>query len=97
VTKGKNEEAWMSDASTGKDGGGPGAVRLVCKPDRRVEILDHIATEWSAAPGLCLRLDEAQARWRLAPDTCAQLLELLVEAELVERRGDGRYGWARRV
>lgn len=86
----------MTDASTGKNGEGPGTVKLVYKPDRRVEILDRIATEWSESPDLCLRLDEAQARWRLAPDTCAQLLDLLVETELVERRRDGRYGWAGR-
>lgn len=86
----------MTDASTLQDGEAPGTVKLVSKPDRRVEILDRMATEWSEAPDLRLRLDEVQARWRLAPDTCAQLLDLLVEAELLERQRDGRYGWARR-
>lgn len=86
----------MTDASTRIDGEGPGTVRLVYKRDRRAEILDRIATEWSETPNLCLGLDEARARWRLAPDTCAQLLDVLVETELVERRRDGRYGWAGR-
>lgn len=86
----------MSDPSTPQDGEAPGAVRLMSKPDRRVEILDRMAREWSKAPDLRLRLEDVQARWCLAPDTCAQLLDLLVEAELLDRQRDGRYGWARR-
>jgi DNA-binding IclR family transcriptional regulator len=86
----------MTDASTPQGGDAPGTVRLVSKPDRRAEILHRMAAEWSETPDLRLRLDEVQARWRLAPDTCAQLLDLLVDAELLERQRDGRYGWARR-
>jgi hypothetical protein len=72
----------------------PYEVHLVYKSDRREEILQRMIVEWNRSPGLCLRLDDAQARWELARDTCAQLLDVLVEDRVLERRRDGAYGLA---
>jgi hypothetical protein len=67
-------------------------VRLVPKPDRREQVVQHIAQHWPLTPGLRLTAADVALCWQLSPATCEELLETLVRDEVIVRYPDRTYG-----
>lgn len=54
--------------------------------------IEHLAVriraEFHEMPGLRLTLSQAQRLWGLAPDICAQVVDILVDRDVLRRRGN---------
>ncbi len=48
----------------------------------------RIRAEFHEMPGLRLTLSQAQRLWGLAPEICAQVVDVLVDRDVLRRRGN---------
>jgi hypothetical protein len=66
-------------------------VLLVPKLDRREDLLQQIAEEWSRTPQLRLTRRDVERRWQLESSTCSQLLDALVDRRILAQGEDGTF------